>query len=99
VDLVVDAGRLVDGNIQLRIPPGGRQMVPLKPGLQVADLRANTRIQASMDSPSCGEGQTGRTINGLECEIGDRGSLVVENPGRANARVRVKLVVFAESGS
>ncbi|MFT5586698.1 MAG: hypothetical protein ACI9VR_004297, partial [Cognaticolwellia sp.] len=99
VDLVLDVGRLVDGNIRLAIPPGGRQIVPLKPGLQVADLSANTRIQAEMDGPSCGEARNGRSIEGLECEIGDRGSLVVENPGRNTARVRVKLVVFAESGS
>ncbi len=98
-DLVVDVGRLVDGNIRLKIPPGARQMVPLKPGLQVADLSSNVRIEASMDSPSCGEGEAGRSIVGLECEIGDRGSLVVENPGRSTARVRVKLIVFTESGS
>ena len=98
-EFVVDLGRLVDGDIRLEVPPGGRQVVPLKPGLQVADLSANTPIQVRMDSPSCGEGQSGRKITGLECEIGDRGSLVVENPGRGTARVSVKLIVFSESGS
>jgi hypothetical protein len=99
VELVVEVGRLVDGNIRLKVPPGGRQILPLKPGLQLVHLSANTPIQATMESPLCGEHQTGLSIRGLECEIGDRGSLIVENPGRSTARVHIELVVFAESGS
>jgi hypothetical protein len=99
VELVVEVGRLVDGNIRLKVPPGGRQILPLKPGLQLVHLSANTPIQARMESPLCGERQTGLSIRGLECEIGDRGSLIVENPGRSTARVHIELVVFAESGS
>lgn len=98
-ELTVDVGRLVDENIRLDVPPGGRQVVPLKPGLQVADLRSSRRITAWMVSPDCGEPMEGSRIDGLECEIGDRGTLVVENPSRSTARVGVKLIVFAESGS
>lgn len=98
-ELTVDVGRTVDENIRLSVPPGGRQVVPLKPGLQVADLRSNHSITAWMESPDCGAPMEGSRIDGLECEIGDRGTLVVENPSRSTARVGVKLIVFAESGS
>ena len=99
VDLVLEVGRLVDGNIRLKVPPGGRQILPLKPGLQLVHLSSTTPIQATMEGSLCGERQTGLSIRGLECDIGDRGSLIVENPGRSTARVHIELVVFSESGS
>lgn len=98
-ELVVDVGRLVDDNIRLTVPPGGRQVVPLNPGLQVADLSSSRVITARMDSPDCGAAVEGSRIKGLECEIGDRGTLVIENPSRSTARVSVKLIVFTDSGS